>query len=125
MDQPVLMNADVHKGTKVYDVAYSTGELHPGFQIGNLHDICTQNGFGQIVADITPWFHEFLHDIHQRRHADAKLCRSLVSTVFPDLNREIGEFSGTKIRITVSGEGEQCRCGGIGLGMYSRVVEDI
>ena len=73
VDETVLMDTDVHKGTEVDDVTHSAGELHAGLEVGDLHNIGSENGFWKLIADVTAGLHKLLHDIHQSRNADTDL----------------------------------------------------
>ena len=83
VDQTVLMNADIHKDPKVYDITHGAGELHTGFQILDFHYIGAENGLGKFIAGIPAGLQKLIHDVQQGGHA----YPALLSGLFPAICR--------------------------------------
>ena len=71
VDQPILMDPDVHKCPEVDDVAHRPLELHPGLQVPGLHHIGAQDGGGQLVPGVPAGLHQLLDDVRQGGDAHA------------------------------------------------------
>ena len=85
MHKAVLMHADIHKRTKVDDVADGALEDHVGLEVLHLHDVGAQLGRRQRVAQVASGLLQLGDDIHQRRLTHGKLLADLGDAVSLDL----------------------------------------
>ena len=63
MNQSILMDTDIHKGTKVGDVSDDARQDHTFHKIVDGGDILVELELLQLLPRVTPWLLQFLHDI--------------------------------------------------------------
>ena len=73
--QPVLVHADIHKGTEVHHVADGAGQFHAGLQVLHFQHIAAQHRRRQRFARVSPRLLQLGDDIPHCRHAGAQLLR--------------------------------------------------
>ena len=71
VDQTVLMDANIHKHTKVDDIPNGTGEYHARLQILHFQHILSQDGGGKFVAGVAAGLCQFLGNVNEGRLANA------------------------------------------------------
>ena len=54
--QPVLVDADIHKGAEIDHVAYRAGKLHAGLQVFQFQNIGAEQGGRQLVSGVPSRF---------------------------------------------------------------------
>lgn len=74
--QTILMNTDVHKNSKIHNIADGSLEYHARCQILHIQYITSKHWFWHLITGIAGRFFQFLHDIFEGQLANAQfLCR--------------------------------------------------
>ena len=69
VDETILMHADVHEGTKGGDVGDDSRQLHADGQILHVIDAFSKVEDFKLLARVTTWLGQLVHDVLQRRQA--------------------------------------------------------
>ncbi len=65
MDESVLMNTDVHKGTKIGDVGDNTRQFHAFFKVVDAMHVLVEFKCFCLSARVASWFFYFLQNVGQ------------------------------------------------------------
>ena len=99
VDEPVLMDADIHERAEGGDVGDDAGKLHADLKVGRFFDALLEREELELLARVAAGFGEFGEDVLERRQADIVadiflqvdlLAGGVVGEQFLDLAADIG-----------------------------------
>ena len=124
VDQAVLVDADIHEGTEIDDVADGTGEDHALLQVLDLQNILAQDGLGQVFTGVAAGLLQFFGDIQQGGDAHLTGGGQLFHAKLLHARIQLPEVLG-HILGGVAAVFQQIPCGGVGLRVDAGAVENV
>lgn len=70
MDKTILMDADIHEGSEIDDVADGSHKDLPDLKLFHVRHFLGQGSAGGLKPDVSSWLDELLDDVFQSRFAD-------------------------------------------------------
>ncbi len=83
VNQPIALDADVHKRAEVHNVAHRSPEPHPLAQVFDVQHVAAQDGAFQAVAGVAAGARQRVEDVLQRGLARSQLLRQGFEIPFP------------------------------------------
>ena len=122
----VLVNADVHKSSKINNVSYRSHKLHSCGEVFKLHNVAASHKrLRKLISRITSRLLKLLYNVFKRRNADTDFVRKLDKPCLFGLFCKLRKRSRVNIRKCITAFFKKCLCGVVAFGVNACVVKNI
>ena len=123
VNQPVLVDTDIHKRTEIRHVAHRPRQDHVRSEILHRQDVLPQYGRVKALADIASRFLQLRDDVGKRRLSHLQRLADRLHPFPYDLLPQSSQPAVRDIRLAVPEHGKQAARAVIGFGVHAGVVQ--